>query len=481
MRRAVPPLLLLLILTTVAAAESDPPAAAPLAEGLTRLGALRASGETEAALALAGQLIAAYPDSLDLQIVWQDLRLARGERKQLLAEYVKRAIRTEATADDHYLYGRLLDGPRSVGEFRKALQLAPEHFPALCSLAARQIERGDLEEAGTLLERARELRPASAVPPNLLGWLSEKVGDARRAEKMYRESIALDANYALPQVNLGMLLLGQGRGEEALKLLGSARKLDPGDPMALIGLGMALAASGKTGKALECYQRAVELDTNTVASLNLLGGAYQSLEQYARAREAFSKALGIQPDDTTTLLNLAYTSLLESRPDEGRKWAARAVAADPASAVAQYILGLCLEYSGQTPGAEKCYLKAMQLDSAAPDYPRVLGALLLNLGRLKEAVVYYSRAADLAGQTPASLLDLAFAHVAADDARKAVECFEKVVKADPDNLTALMNLGLLYQEKLRLKSKAIAAYEAYLTRGGSDPRVLNWLAALRGN
>jgi Flp pilus assembly protein TadD len=479
MRRAVLPLLLFGLLTNVAAAEGDLPAAATLAEGLSLLGELRSRGETDAAITLAGQLVATYPDSLDLHIAWQDLRLARGERKLLLAEYTKRALKPDATADEHFLYGRLLDGTRSAGEFRRALQIAPEHFPALCSLATRQIERGDYEEAGTILERARKLRPESAVPPNLLGWLAEKVGDVRRAEAMYREAIGLNANYALPQVNLGMLLLGQGRGEEATKLFESAQALEPAEPMAMIGLGLSLVAAGKTAKALECFQKAVALDSNTVASLNLLGGAYQSLEQYALAKDAFEKALRIKADDTTTLLNLAYTALLEGRPGDGRKWAEKAVAADSSSAIAQYILGLCFEYSGQTGGAEKCYLRAMQLDPAMPDYPRMLGALLLNLGRLKEAVGYYARAADLAGQTPAALLDLAFAHVAADDAKEAVDCFEKVVKADPGNLTALMNLGLLYQEKLRNKSKAIAAYEAYLTKGGTDPRVLNWLAALR--
>jgi len=78
-----------------------------------------------------------------------------------------------------------------------------------------------------------------------------------------------------------------------------------------------------------------------------------------------------------------------------------------------------------------------------------------------------------------ALLNLAFAWVGAGDAQKAVLCFLEVVDQDPDNLTAWMNIGLLYQEKLRRREPAIRAYEEYRKHGGADPRVKEWLDQLR--
>jgi Flp pilus assembly protein TadD len=105
--------------------------------------------------------------------------------------------------------------------------------------------------------------------------------------------------------------------------------------------------------------------------------------------------------------------------------------------------------------------------------------LYTNQGRAKDAVKAFAKAVDLGDRDPAALLDLAFAQVAAGDAQKAVLCFLEVVDQDPDNLTAWMNIGLIYQEKLRRKGPAIRAYEEYLKRGGTDARVTEWLEQLR--
>ena len=87
----------------------------------------------------------------------------------------------------------------------------------------------------------------------------------------------------------------------------------------------------------------------------------------------------------------------------------------------------------------------------------------------------YGSAVDLSGRSAQSLIDLAFAYVGAGNARRAVECFEEVVRIDPGNLTAWMNIGLLCQEKLRDWKRAVNAYAEYLDRGGTDPRVAKWL------
>ncbi len=479
MRRAVLAAVLSFVLMHTAAGEGQPPSAAALAEGLAIIEELRSKGEIDKAIEMASLLRGTHPAELTVHLAYQDLCLARGAAKELLLDYSKRATAAEATADDHFLYGRLLNGSRAIGEYRRALSLDSRHFHALCALATEEIQREGFTAAEGLLSTAIRLRPESAVPLNLTGWMAERMGDPSRAEASYRAAMEKDAKSVLPRVNLGILLVRQKRTADAEKLLKEARALAPKDPLPLIGLGMARAAAGKTADALALYQKAVLLDPDTVTSLSLLGSAYLGLEQYGLARESFEKALRIAPEDVPTMLNLGYTCLLEGKVDAGKQWGEKAVALRPESAECHYFLGLCQEYDGQAKSAEREYGRAMELDPDEPDYPRAVGALLQNLGRLKEAIAAFTRAADLSGNAPACLLDLAFAFLAAGEPKRALSCFEEVLEQDPANLKAWMNVGLIWQEHFRNREKAIAAYEEYLAHGGRDPRVQRWLDALK--
>jgi len=60
-----------------------------------------------------------------------------------------------------------------------------------------------------------------------------------------------------------------------------------------------------------------------------------------------------------------------------------------------------------------------------------------------------------------------------------VVLFEEVLETDGADLTAWMNLGLLFQEKLNDRDRAVHAYEQYLKHGGDDERVRRWLAELK--
>jgi tetratricopeptide (TPR) repeat protein len=470
-------LLLLGALATGASAQQA--TAAPLDQQLQTIRSLRAKGELDQALTLAGRLVEGHPESLEAHVAYQDLRLARGEERGLAGHYKKRASRKGATADDLYLHARLLDGHKATAAFKKVLRVDPEHFWALCGLGTEYTEQGKASAARKYLERARKVDPKSAIPVNALGWLAERTGDLGGAEEFYTDAMVLDSAFALPRINMGILLVGQRRFSEAVQVLEEARTLAPADPMPLMGLGMVRAGTGDLVGALEHYEDAVALETNTVASLNLLGVAYLGLGQYELAGKAFGMALRKQPDSVTTILNLAYQNLMESEPDRALVWVKNALRVEPECPEAHYFEGLCYEYTGKQKSAEKAYQRAAALDKRNPDYPRALGALYSNLGRWKEAIRAYDHAADLSDRSTQSLLDLAFACVGGGEARAAVRIFEEVLKKEPDNLTAWMNLGLVLSEKLGDRAGAIRAYKQYLERGGADPRVSKWLEDLR--
>ncbi len=461
-----------------ASAKDAPPAS--LSTELAVIHRLRARGEYDQALLRASRLVADHPESLAAHVAYQDLRLARGEGEALRRLYREAATGEDATADDLYLYARLLDGRRALPVLRRALKLDPRHYWALCALGNEYAKRHRPKDAEKALILARKVDPDSPVAVNALGWLAESGGDLGKAEMYYREALVLDERFVPALINLGLLLVRKGGYKEAEKVLERARLLAPADPMPLIGIGMARAANHDPIGALVFYKKAVALDSLNVVSLNLLFSMYLRLGHHDLARAALDRALRADPVNETTLLNMAYLELSGGRPSLALTWAAKALDAHPESAYAWYFRGLCLEYGGDAKGAEKAYRKAAGIDKGNPDYPRALGALYASGKRWREALRAYAKAAELAGETPASLMDLAFAYLGAGDARRAARLFEKVLKAEPGNLDAWMNLGLLYQEKLKDRGRARKAYREYLRRGGRDPRVRTWLEELDG-
>jgi Flp pilus assembly protein TadD len=101
------------------------------------------AGHTEEALQVAEQLVAGHPDKADVVFQRGAVRVSRRE----------------------------LDGAEA--DFRRALELSPEHTAAMNALAVLLAERGDTAEARVLLERVLALRPDDAAATANLNSLGE--------------------------------------------------------------------------------------------------------------------------------------------------------------------------------------------------------------------------------------------------------------------------------------------------------------------
>ena len=105
-----------------------------IAEALKSVATMREIGEIGPAAAAAAQLVAKHPESVEAHIVHQDLELALGHDRDLVAAYRAAVAAPGASADTHYLCGRVLRGSSAIGEFREALKSDPAHFEAACGL-----------------------------------------------------------------------------------------------------------------------------------------------------------------------------------------------------------------------------------------------------------------------------------------------------------------------------------------------------------
>jgi tetratricopeptide (TPR) repeat protein len=452
----------------------------PVAEALKAIDTTRRSGDFTAAAAAAADLVAKHPESLDAHVAHQDLQLALGHEKEILDVYRNAAKAPDASADAHYLCGRLLRGGPAIAEFRAALKADPAHFWAACNLGVELTRTKAWAEAKTTLEDAAKRRPDSAIPVNALGRLEEARGKNADAEKYYAAAVALDPSMTVARVNLGMMLVAQGKKDDAMKALQDAAARAPKDPMPLLAIGMAFRAAKDEKSALEAFQRAAAAETNDVASMNLVASAFLSLDKPDLAEVVLQRALKAAPGNATTKTNLAFVRVKKEEFDQAVKFATSAIESDDSCAEAHYVLALAYDHMVQPKKAEPEYRRAAELDKDNPAFARACAAFAASQGDWTRAISEYSRAVKLSDEPNEVLMELAAAYSGAQKPGSAASTYEQIVAADPNLRDAWLQLGIVCARDLKQTKRASKAFHTYVDRGGKDPRVAGWIAQLDG-
>ncbi len=180
-----------------------------------------------------------------------------------------------------------------------------------------------------------------------------------------------------------------------------------------------------------------------------LGQCYLESGHYTKAGEAFGRA---QRGKAATK-RLATLGETEAQAKGGRPEAAlptaRALArSHPNDPAARYLLGLCLDLTGRTEDAIAEYEKALELAKAAPSAaPRAGPAAAFRLGFIEALRGEPDRALELYNSiaaTPAvfvnALINLGVLYEDRRDYERAIECYRRVLRVDPNHPRARMFL-----------------------------------------
>ena len=258
-----------------------------------------------------------------------------------------------AQADQALKRGRQAE---AMAGYRKALELAPRHAPALVKLASLILERGFVDDA-----------------------------DLDGAIEVCRAAIDLLANPAPAQALLGRTLLAAGRAPEAVEAFRTAAILDPVNPAIFTGLALALLSTGELETALEVADAVLGLAPNDPEAWYAKGRALLLLHRPQAAANAFERGVTLAPDDARLHLGLgdAYGGL-----DQNLKaidHLTRAATLDPASKWAHANLGSMLYRSGELEEAERECRLALDLDPSLAGAHQNLSGILADRGQAEEA------------------------------------------------------------------------------------------------
>ena len=191
---------------------------------LGRADALRRSGKQDAAAEVLNQLAQTHPDMANVHVAAGDLAREQENWARAVAAYDRALALLEARDNPqwfvYYVRGiaheRLDQWPEAEADFRRALDLNPDHPQVLNYLGYTMVEKGiNLDEALGMIERAVAAQPESGYIVDSLGWVLYRLG--RYEEAIVQMECAAELMPTDPVVNdhLGDVLWAVDRRTEA--------------------------------------------------------------------------------------------------------------------------------------------------------------------------------------------------------------------------------------------------------------------------
>ncbi|MGA8730392.1 MAG: tetratricopeptide repeat protein [Terracidiphilus sp.] len=132
--------------------------------------------------------------------------------RRLLAEYGQQP-------EVHYFQGMLLkfelEPAKAAQEFRKELEISPQHVSAMLELAQFEIDGSELTEAVSLARHAVEIEPTNPDPHHILGRALLAAGEARESAQELESAERLAPRSSAIHFHLAAAYRELGRREDA--------------------------------------------------------------------------------------------------------------------------------------------------------------------------------------------------------------------------------------------------------------------------
>jgi Flp pilus assembly protein TadD len=320
------------------------------------------------------------------------------------------------------------------------------------------------------------LPPANplAVGKMVQGVGAAKDGQRDRAVALLKEAIAIDTNLWEARFDLGVVLANAGDLAGAEEQLAVAAKLAPDAQDVATALGEVRRRRGENKLAAEGLADFVQDHPQAVDARTLYVAALRDSGQIDKAIAQAREVLVRKPADASALAELALSHLARGEKDTAALLAKQALDANPNSAVAHRATGLLDLANGDDAEAFAEFRKAAGADPHDSTARLNMGGVLLKAGAYSKAEEQYREALKVAPDDVEAQIGLACALRGQADAQHASRLEEarglldKVLAADPHNVSALFNAGVLYADFLKRPADGAPLFKRFLSDAPGD-------------
>jgi len=226
------------------------------------------------------------------------------------------------------LFFGLKDYPSSTSDFRKTMDLNPNHAGGYFHLGAISLFSGNFDKAIDYFNRAEKNKFMDPMLFFMRGAAYQKKGANDQALMEYSNAINNHLETPEAYYHRACMYLTSGDLDSAMNDLNKTLELDPNHHEALAIRGINLYYKGEYESALRDLERAAaRVEVNTTL-LNGLGNCYLRLELYEQGKKTFDRSVQEFPDNAAGYRGLAAIHLKRKNIRECLEMLARCKALD---------------------------------------------------------------------------------------------------------------------------------------------------------
>jgi tetratricopeptide (TPR) repeat protein len=148
---------------------------------------------------------------------------------------------------------------KGIRLYRMVLKHEPDHYDALCNLAAVYQNQGRSVEALNLQEKAYTLYKNDPILLNNMAYTMVHLGRSRKATEYYQEALQIAQGHPLILYNLSVCHVQKGNWDSGIETLEELLKIDHNHSEGWALLGNIYEQISEHELAIDCFNRALKL------------------------------------------------------------------------------------------------------------------------------------------------------------------------------------------------------------------------------
>jgi tetratricopeptide (TPR) repeat protein len=372
-------------------------------------------------------------------------------RLQEALDFLKKAIEIDpAKAEFHYNVGNI---HKELGNFKassmayaKVIELDPSYVQAYNNLGTTYEQLKEYDKSFMAFRKGLALDQNNPTIHFNYGVALQAKGRLEDAANEYHSALRSKPGWLEPMNNLGIVHFMQGYHEKAMSTFVQVLKSDPSNTEAYNNMGVVLADQGRIQEAIKNYRLAIESDPKYTKAAENLERVLEASGDFADAVIELEKLIKLIPDSTDIRNRLSGLYLKLERYPEALEQAEAALKLDSESIQALRSKGAVLRIMGNDAKAQECFEKILSIDPGNYSFLLDLADIHIHRKEYKEAE---DRVQSFLIQRPNDRIAKMFLgklYSKMGNRTHAVQVFEELAKADPNDAEVLTEAAALHKE-----------------------------------